>query len=40
MEAVLELVLQEEVAASAVVRWLTASQSSCPEEVTRSSPPS
>ncbi|XP_015275531.1 PREDICTED: codanin-1 [Gekko japonicus] len=32
MEAVLELVLQEEVAASAVVRWLKASQSSRPVE--------
>ncbi|XP_077178853.1 codanin-1 [Paroedura picta] len=32
MEAVLELVLREEVAAGAVVRWLKASRSSCAEQ--------
>ncbi|XP_054828589.1 codanin-1 isoform X2 [Eublepharis macularius] len=32
MEAVLELLLREEVVASAVVRWLKANRSSCPEE--------
>lgn len=39
MAAVLELLLQDEVAASAVVRWLKASQSPCAVEVKRAAPP-